>query len=331
MSKNLLLYLAVNGSRYSKEPSKYASKGVPGLPCTVEEVVNDVKVCAQAGVRLVHAHSRGPLGEHQADSYWYSKLSKKLRSECPQVLFCFATSRAGKVSIQINERYEKLCNILNEKEARLQSEALRLACLEGTEARQLPHFLTAFTATEVRMEDNAADIGHVHDTQSPEIIKMFLERVFEFAKTKNVYLEFEITTLKSIHLVEKLQSEMSFTSPISLVILPGFTADFSFSQTNLNNILPKARKIVESAGGGIITLGRVIHPFCHDVENKRNELIQYAVEHRDVDAIRVGIEDAPYWNESPSTNLELTLQTIEKIRKYKGEITIENSLLNSNS
>ena len=74
VSKDLLLYLAVNGSRYSKIPSQYALRGVPKVPCTVEEVVNDVKACTQAGVRLIHVHSRGTLGEHQADPGWYSKL-----------------------------------------------------------------------------------------------------------------------------------------------------------------------------------------------------------------------------------------------------------------
>lgn len=320
MSRDLALYVALNGSRYSKAASNYAPQGVPYLPCTIEEIINDVKECFAAGVRLVHMHSRNRSGEHRADAKWYQRVSAILKMQYPEVKFCFATSRAGEVMGQIHDKYVLLSDLLSETDARVESEMLRLACLESTVNEELPHFLTAFTATEVRMSDAAADIGHIQDAQSPEVTKRFVEKTLELSKKKKVCHELEITTLGSIDIIESLQKKLGFSTPLSIVVLPGFTKEFQFSPSILDGILQRARQVIKNAGEGFITLGRILPPCTENLESKRFECIEYALHHPCVDAIRVGIEDAPYWDREPSTNLELVMRTINYVMKLNGNI-----------
>lgn len=329
MSKNLILYAAINGSRYQRESSNFAPLGVPFIPYTVEEALDNVKHCYEAGVRLVHVHSRSDSGEHKTDPKWYQTFSQVLRSQYPDVKFCFATSRSGEVMQQIKAKYISLVGNMPEKDARVESEMIRTACLKANNGESLPHLLTAFTATEVRMHDESADIGHVTDSQSSTIVREFFERLTTQANAKNVCHEIEITTKNSIDIVENLQEKIKFSKPISIIILPGFTKDFQFESAFLDKVIKKARNIIErNFGKGFVTLGRILNPLAANIESKRIETIEYAVNNPDINAIRIGIEDGPYWDKEPSTNAELATKTLSHIKKSGGDIITDVNKIN---
>lgn len=329
MSKNLILYAAINGSRYQRESSKLAPLGVPFIPYTVKEALDNVKQCYEAGIRLVHVHSRSDSGEHKVDLQWYQIFSKTIRSQYPDLKFCFATSRSGEVMEQIKAEYISLIENMSEKDARIQSEMVRAAYLKANNKEDLPHLLTAFTATEVRMHDDNADIGHVTESQNSIIVREFFERLITHANAKNVCHEIEITTKNSIDIIENLQDKIKFSAPISIILLPGFTKDFQFEPDFLDNVIKKARTIIEkNFGKGFISLGRILNPLTENIEAKRIEAIEYAINNPDVNAFRIGIEDGPYWDKNPSTNAELAINTTFHIKKMGGDIITDVNRIN---
>lgn len=321
MKKELLLCAAMIGSKYVKKPSQFAPEGVPKISYTVEETLAEFVECYKAGVRFVHVHSRGSDGEHIANPMWYQSFAQQMRSQYPDVKICFATSRSGEVMHQIEAKYQSLIPQLPEIEARIESEMVRAACLDANEAHLLPHFLTAFTSTEVRMDDENADIGHVGGAQDSNVIKAFVNKITNLANKKNVCHEIEITTLNSINIIENLQKAAVFSTPISIVILPGFTKNFQFVPEVLDEVIYKAHLIIKAnAGRGFITLGRILNPDLADIEDKRVEFIQYAINNPFIHAIRVGIEDGPYWNNKPSSNFEIVEKSAKLIQAFGGNV-----------
>ena len=315
MAKKILIYVAINGSRYSRSPSIYAPQGVPDIPYTSEEAQRNVAECYELGARLFHVHSRAVTGEHIIDPGWYRQFITPLREKYKDLKCCFATSRSGEAMEQIKMKYQQLKNQMPFHEARVKSELLRLGCIDAN-----PDMITAFTATEVRMGNATADIGHVTDAQPPLVIKDFFQKTISTSLKNNIKHEFEITTHDSVDMIEDLQKSMTFSNPISIVILPGFTSKFQFDTSLLDEITLRLKKIIEKAGGGFITLGRILHPNGLNTELKRQELIYYSYRNPYIDAIRVGIEDGPYWSDTPSTNADLVRKTIKSLKEIGGSI-----------
>ncbi|RKP46068.1 3-keto-5-aminohexanoate cleavage protein [Trinickia fusca] len=321
MSKQLHLYIASIGSKWRRDASATVPLGLPALPYSVDEALDDVAACHDLGARFFHVHSRGANGEHIADAAWYQAFARAFRGRFPDARICFATSRSGEVSDQIRARENELRERLGEMDAKLDAEGVRLACLASDDAVELPDLLTAFTATEVRIYAEAAEIGHVAEARSSRITRDFYHRLVAVATAKRVLQEIEITTPESIDVVERLQQEAFLRGPVSIVLLPGFTRSFPFVPEQLAEIARRARRVIDrNEGGGMLTLGRVLLPTTPDADEERERFVRFAVEHPHIDAIRVGLEDAPYLDGKPASNREIVLRTIASIERFGGAV-----------
>ncbi|GEM_PF-4597454 len=326
MKKPLLIYAALTGSKYSKESNQHAPQGVPTIPYSYEEALEDAKECYRLGARLIHVHSRGNNGEHLMDTKWYSKFGQQIRKLYPDISLCFATSRTGHVAKQIGKRLQALLNSgMPEMEAFINAEFERIAYLETDNITSLPDYITAFTATEVKMLDNTLETGHVNDVESPEKTRQFFETLISETNKRGIKQEIEITTLNSLDLIEKTEYSTHWGQKPSIVFLPGFTKFFPFSTETLDNMILRAKRWLDQIGGGLITLGRVLS-HNDDSISARQEYIKYSLHNPHINAIRVGIEDSPFWGNQILSNPQLVLQTAQLIKEYGGDINLNPKL-----
>ncbi len=322
MSSSLQLYTAMSGSRFTKIPNAYAPIGVPTIPYTVNEALVDAKECYKLGVRLMHVHSRGNLGEHVMDPEWYYEFGNQIRSQCPEVKLCFASSRAGQVAETIRNRQQQLLKLgYSKEEATVKAEFERVGYLETKDASLYPEYITAFTATEVKMLDNNLETGHVSETQSPHETRQFFENLLTYTNSLRVKQEIEITTANSLDILDKFELKAQWNKQPSVVFLPGFTRSFPFSPTILNHLLPRARQWLDRMGGGLITLGRIISA-GEDSILARQEHVEYAINNPYVDAIRIGIEDSPFYGSHVLSNPEIVKNTVQLIEQLGGKIAL---------
>ncbi|MBZ5795911.1 3-keto-5-aminohexanoate cleavage protein [Burkholderia contaminans] len=323
MSKQLHLYIASIGSKWRRDASAVVPHGLPALPYTVDEALEDVAACHALGARFFHVHSRGENGEHVADPAWYQAFAREFRRRFPDARICFATSRSGEVIDQIRAKESVLREQLDEADARLDAEGVRLACVASDDPVELPDLLTAFTATEVRIYAEDAEIGHVAEARSARITRDFYHRLVAVATAKRVLQEIEITTPQSIDVIERLQHESFLRAPVSIVLLPGFTRSFPFVPEQLAEIVRRAHRVIErNEGGGMLTLGCVLPPATPGADGERERFVRFAVEHPHIDAIRIGLEDAPYLDGKPASNREIVLRTLALIERSGGTIRI---------
>lgn len=322
MSRKLHLYLASIGSKWRRDVSRTVPLGLPTLPYTVNEALEDAAACYELGVRFFHVHSRGLDGAHIADANWYRAFATAFRERFPGARVCFATSRSGEVSKQIRLMQAQLIEQgLDAATAELDAEGVRLACVASDVDVELPDLLTAFTATEVRIYANEAEIGHVAEARGADVTREFYRRLVAVASVKQVMQEIEITTPQSIDVIERLQREGCLHGPISVVLLPGFTRSFPFEARQIGEIVRRARGVIDrNPNGGMLTLGRVLLPELSQADDQRDRFVRFAIEQPAIDAIRVGLEDAPYLNGKPATNREIVLNTRERIERFGGAV-----------
>jgi len=321
MSKQLHLYIASIGSKWRRDVSAAVPLGLPALPYRVDEALDDAAACHALGARFFHVHSRGEHGEHLADASWYKAFARTFRQRFPDARICFATSRSGEVIDQIRSKEAELRERLDETDARLEAEGVRLACVASDDPAELPDLLTAFTATEVRIYAEEAEIGHVAEARDARITRDFYHRLVAAATAKHVLQEIEITTPQSIDVIERLQQEAFLRAPVSIVLLPGFTRSFPFVPDQLAEIVRRARRVIDrNSGGGMLTLGRVLPPSTPDADGERERFVRFAVEHPHIDAIRIGLEDGPYLDGKPASNREIVLRTSALIERFGGAI-----------
>lgn len=76
----------------------------PYLPCTVEEIVKDVKRCRDAGASIIHVHARDKDGNPSHRGDIYKELFKGIRQECPDILI--SGSASGRVYPDLESRSE---------------------------------------------------------------------------------------------------------------------------------------------------------------------------------------------------------------------------------
>jgi uncharacterized protein (DUF849 family) len=81
----LIINVALTGAVPSK--SDY-----PSLPITVEEIVQDIVQCAEAGAQVFHIHLRDTAGAPTQDFSLYEELMFRVREEAPAVIICATTS-----------------------------------------------------------------------------------------------------------------------------------------------------------------------------------------------------------------------------------------------
>jgi uncharacterized protein (DUF849 family) len=321
MSRSILIYAALTGSRYTREPNQYAPYGVPEIPYTYEEAFSDAEKCYQQGARLIHVHSRGCKGEHLVDSDWYHNFVRCIRNSYSDIRLCLATSRAGEVAQEIKKHYVDLLEKgMGKEEAALHAEFRRVAYLNKLGNTMLPDYVTAFTATEVKMLNNELETGHVNDITSKKTTRQFFKALIKETNEKNVKQEIEITTQDSLELLEKEEHNVTWGKEPSIVFLPGFTRSFPFSIKTLDSMIARAREWLDQRGGGLISLGRILS-YNENTDFSRHEHIRYTVQNPHIDAIRIGIEDGPFWGERTLSNSQLVQKTYELIKEYGGDIS----------
>lgn len=322
--KRLKLSVALNGSKWGKGPSVLAPKGVPDLPCSVEEALQDTAVCYRLGARQFHVHSRAPGDLHVADAAWYRKFTSSFRQQFPDASLCLATSRSGEVINQISHRESILrqSGCVDECKLLAEAEKIRLACIEP-ETPFLPDYVTGFTATEVRMFDEDTDIGHVSSAQSPAVTHMFYDELTKQLHSLNIGQEIEITTRDSMDIVEKIQAEQLIRTHVRLVLLPEFTPSLSgCSRYDMSELVLRARRVIDKTGHeGDIVMGVILRPGTPHLEDIRRDWIAFAVDNPLITALRIGLEDCPVLYEQPATNESLTHSACHLINEYGGEIT----------
>lgn len=321
MTNSLQIYAAITGSKFSRKPNSHAPQGIPGIPYTSAECIDDVIACYQLGAQLIHIHSRSNTGQHTMIPLWYYKFSNIVRKHCPNITLCFATSRAGQVAKQIRHRHR---NLIGEgftyQEASLQAEFERVGYLKTDDSSLWPDYITAFTATEVKLICNELETGHVNDVLSSDETSHFFKHLLAYTNQKKIKHEIEITTPESINIFNLTEYKALWSEKPSIVILPGFTRSFHFSPETLDVIISKSRRWLNSIGGGHITLGRVVSS-NEDSILARYEHVKYALNNPDIDAIRVGIEDGPFFGKRILSNSQLILKTTQIISELGGNIS----------
>jgi len=82
-------------------------KDNPHLPCTIKEIIEEVKCCRNAGASIVHVHARD---ENQRPAYQreiYRELFLGIRAECPDMII------SGSASGRICPELEKRCEVFD--------------------------------------------------------------------------------------------------------------------------------------------------------------------------------------------------------------------------
>ena len=323
--KSLKLSVAMNGSKWGKKPCLINPHGLPDLPCSVAEAISDTAACYALGARQFHIHSRGQDDEHVADKLWYEKYMSCFRQRFHDASICLATSRSGEVIDQIDRREQTLRTTWHKDECALlaSAEEARLACLEQADQSLLPDFVTGFTATEVRIYDDTADIGHVISAQQSAVTHLFYNQLTNQLKTLKVKQELEITTSCSIDIIEKLQEENLLRTPVRIVFLPEFTPSLSgWTWDEMGKLVTRARKIIKKTGyDGDIVMGVILRPGTPDLEALRRYWLKFSVEHPEINTVRIGLEDCPVLFGKPTTNASLTKLTCTLLREFGAEIT----------
>lgn len=95
----LIINAAVTGMVPTKEQN-------PHLPCSVEEIIKEVKRCRDAGASIVHVHARdeNQRPTHRGDIY--KELFEGIRQTCPDILI--SGSASGRIHPDLQHRSEVL-------------------------------------------------------------------------------------------------------------------------------------------------------------------------------------------------------------------------------
>src|SRR4051794_40217016 len=82
--KKIGICAAITGSMTTKET-------MPGLPVTVDEIINCAYECSVAGAAMVHIHVRDKDERPSLDTSLYKEVLTGIREKC-DVLVCISTS-----------------------------------------------------------------------------------------------------------------------------------------------------------------------------------------------------------------------------------------------
>lgn len=83
------IMVAPNGARRTKIDH-------PGLPVTIEEIVDAAQACYAAGAGALHAHVRDDNGEHVLDAGRYRELIERMTETVPQMGVQITTEAVGR-------------------------------------------------------------------------------------------------------------------------------------------------------------------------------------------------------------------------------------------
>lgn len=87
MTSAATIMVAPNGARKTKDDH-------PALPVTVAETARVAAECAEMGATAIHAHVRGPEGNHVLDAALYRDLLAEIERECGDGIFAQITTEA---------------------------------------------------------------------------------------------------------------------------------------------------------------------------------------------------------------------------------------------
>jgi uncharacterized protein (DUF849 family) len=81
--------LIINAAITGMVPTKADN---PHVPITPDEIMADVRRCADAGASIIHLHARDDNGNPTPDKQIYAEILRRARHVCPDVILCVSTS-----------------------------------------------------------------------------------------------------------------------------------------------------------------------------------------------------------------------------------------------
>jgi len=97
--EKLIITAAISGAEVTKENN-------PAVPYTVEEFVEEVRKCKNAGASIIHLHARYDDGTATQDINRYNEIITAIKKEVPDVIIQVSTG--GAVGMSIEERIDVL-------------------------------------------------------------------------------------------------------------------------------------------------------------------------------------------------------------------------------
>lgn len=195
-STGLIINLAPTGCVAGKEQS-------PHIPLSHNEIVDDVAVCMELGVQMVHLHARDKMHNHCANPEPYGRMIESIRAlpGGKELIICVTTSGRDNPSFEARSRVLEL---------------------DG----DMKPDMASLTLASMNFKDSAS-------INSPQTIRQLAARMLE----RKIKPELEIFDVGMVNVALVLLKEGLIQPPIYANVLLGNIATAQISLPHVSNIL----------------------------------------------------------------------------------------------
>ncbi len=199
--KKLIITIALTGNVPTKEINPYT-------PITVDEIVEDIIKCRQAGASVAHIHVRDEKGEPTCDKNLYKEVLNKLKERDCDIITQLSTGARGGGN---TAEWRGQMLDLNAEMASLSTGSSNFASQVNANSFELIKELAAkMYANNIKPEIEAFDLGMI-DNAALLLKEGVLKEPLQFNLVMNVRGSVKGTPRNLLHMIESLPEGSTFT------------------------------------------------------------------------------------------------------------------------
>lgn len=199
--EKLIITIALTGNVPTKEMNPYT-------PITVDEIVEDIIKCRQAGASVAHIHVRDEKGEPTCDKNLYNEVLNKLKERDCNIITQLSTGARGGGN---TAEWRGQMLDLNAEMASLSTGSSNFASQVNANSFELIKELAAkMYANNIKPEIEAFDLGMI-DNAALLLKEGVLKEPLQFNLVMNVRGSVKGTPRNLLHMIESLPEGSTFT------------------------------------------------------------------------------------------------------------------------
>ncbi|MBU5313296.1 3-keto-5-aminohexanoate cleavage protein [Tissierella carlieri] len=199
--EKLIITIALTGNVPTKEINPYT-------PITVDEIVEDIIKCRQAGASVAHIHVRDEKGEPTCDKNLYKEVLNKLKERDCDIITQLSTGARGGGN---TAEWRGQMLDLNAEMASLSTGSSNFASQVNANSFELIKELAAkMYANNIKPEIEAFDLGMI-DNAALLLKEGVLKEPLQFNLVMNVRGSVKGTPRNLLHMIESLPEGSTFT------------------------------------------------------------------------------------------------------------------------
>lgn len=199
--EKLIITIALTGNVPTKEMNPYT-------PITVDEIVEDIIKCRQAGASVAHIHVRDEKGEPTCDKNLYNEVLNKLKERDCNIIIQLSTGARGGGN---TAEWRGQMLDLNAEMASLSTGSSNFASQVNANSFELIKELAAkMYANNIKPEIEAFDLGMI-DNAALLLKEGVLKEPLQFNLVMNVRGSVKGTPRNLLHMIESLPEGSTFT------------------------------------------------------------------------------------------------------------------------